>query len=146
MAVTRNKLSPRSVETLSKPGRHSDGDGLYLVVDASGARRWLFMFRWSGKLKEMGLGGFPTVSLAKARSKAQAAREVLDGGENPISERRARDQAAATTFGAFADALVNDLAPQWRNAKHLYQWRTTLKTFAAPLRPLAIEQVTTGTC
>ena len=63
-AVTR--LSARTVATEIKPDRHADGDGLYLVVDASGAKRWLFMFRRQGKLKEMGLGGLSTVALADA--------------------------------------------------------------------------------
>src|SRR5829696_4179148 len=57
MARQVKRLSARSVATLTKPGRHADGDGLYLMVDPSGARRWLFLFRWRGKLKEMGLGG-----------------------------------------------------------------------------------------
>ena len=46
MARETKKLSARTVTTLFKPGRHSDGDGLYLVIDPSGAKRWLFMFRW----------------------------------------------------------------------------------------------------
>ena len=41
-----NKLSARKVETLTEPGRRSDGRNLYLVVDPSGAKRWVFMFRW----------------------------------------------------------------------------------------------------
>ena len=89
MARQTKKLSARSVATLAKPGRHSDGDGLYLVVDPSGAKRWLFLFRWGGKLKEMGLGGLVSVSLAEAREKAAEARRVLAGGKNPIEQRRA---------------------------------------------------------
>ena len=53
MARQVNRLSARTVATLTKPGRHADGAGLYLVVDPSGAKRWLFLFRWSGKLKEI---------------------------------------------------------------------------------------------
>lgn len=70
MARRVRRLAARSVESLKKPGRHADGDGLYLVVDPSGARRWLFMFRWKGKLKEMGLGPVSGVSLADARELA----------------------------------------------------------------------------
>jgi hypothetical protein len=83
MARQVKRLSARAVATLTKPGRHSDGDGLYLVVDASGARRWLFMFRWGGKLKEMGLGGASTVSLSDAREKAADARRIVASGRNP---------------------------------------------------------------
>ena len=53
--------------TLSKPGGHADGNGLCLVVDRSGARRWVFLFRKEGALKEMGFGGVASVTLADAR-------------------------------------------------------------------------------
>ncbi|MCC0808163.1 DUF4102 domain-containing protein [Methylobacterium sp. W2] len=76
MARAVKKLSARTVVTLRATGRHSDGDGLYLIVDASGAKRWLFLFRWQGKLKEMGLGGLTAVSLSDAREKAAAARHT----------------------------------------------------------------------
>ena len=136
MARQVKRLSARSVATLTKPGRHSDGDGLYLVVDASGARRWLFMFRWGGKLKEMGLGGISAVSLSDAREKAGEARRILASGRNPIEARRSAEAAreAGTTFGVFADQLVKDLSAGFRNEKHKWQWATTLRTFAAPLR------------
>jgi len=71
MARAINKLSARKVETVTKEGRHGDGSGLYLYVDASGAKRWLFLFRWDGKLKEMGLGSVSRVSLANARSRCR---------------------------------------------------------------------------
>src|SRR4051795_8754435 len=105
MARQTKRLSARAVATLTKPGRHSDGDGLYLVVDQSGAKRWLFLFRWNGKLKEMGLGGLSTTPLIQARERALDARRVLAGGRNPIDARRAADAArqSAATFGAFAD-------------------------------------------
>ena len=83
MARQTKRLSARSVATLAKPGRHSDGDGLYLVVDPSGAKRWLFLFRWGGKLKEMGLGGLGSVSLAEAREKAAEARRVAGQRQEP---------------------------------------------------------------
>lgn len=78
MALALNRLNARQVATVAKAGRHSDGGGLYLVVDASGARRWLFLFRWkadpsqpgTGKLREMGLGSVRDVSLAAARDAA----------------------------------------------------------------------------
>jgi hypothetical protein len=66
MARQVNKLSARTVATLTKPGRHSDGGGLYLVVERSGSRRWAFLFRQSGRLREMGLGGLNSVPLAMA--------------------------------------------------------------------------------
>ncbi|GEP04827.1 tyrosine-type recombinase/integrase [Methylobacterium oxalidis] len=145
MARSVKKLSARSVATLSKPGRHSDGEGLYLVVDASGAKRWLFLFRWQGKLKEMGLGGLSTVSLADAREKAAEARQTLKAGHNPIEKRRTakEERLAAITFGAFADEVVKSLQNGFRNDKHKAQWTSTLNTYAASLRTMPIEAIGT---
>lgn len=145
MAREVNKLSARSVATLRRPGRHSDGGGLYLLVDPSGARRWLFLFRWQGKLKEMGLGGTGSVSLLDARERAGEARRLVQAGTNPIEARRAAEaaKAAATTFGAFADQLVKNITPGFRNAKHRAQWNSTLKTYAEPLRAKALDEIST---
>src|SRR4051794_37304934 len=107
MAARQSKrLSARAVATLTKPGRHADGDGLYLVVDPSGAKRWVFQSRRAG---EMGLGGLSSVSLVEAREKAADARRLIAAGKNPIAERRkaaARDKAG--TFGEFADDLARE--------------------------------------
>ena len=60
-------------------------------------------------------------------------------------DRRAaeRARAEATTFGAFADLLVKELTPGFRNAKHAAHWSTTLTTYAAPLRPKALDAIGT---
>jgi Arm DNA-binding domain len=81
------------------------------------------LFRWNGKLKEMGLGGLAGVSLADAREKVDEARRVLASGKNPIEVRRAvrAEREAIPTFGAFADALAADLSHGFRNATHRTQ-------------------------
>ncbi|WP_127089050.1 tyrosine-type recombinase/integrase [Aquabacter cavernae] len=145
MARQINKLTARSVAALSKPGRHSDGGGLYLVVEPKGAKRWVFLFRWSGKLKEMGFGGVSAVSLANAREKAATARKVLDAGRNPIEVRKAAasEEAARITFGTFADQLVDDIKSGFRNEKHRWQWKHTLEVYAAKLREVPLDEVST---
>ena len=145
MARATKRLNARSVATISKPGRHADGEGLYLVVDPSGARRWLFLFRWQGKLKEMGLGGISSVSLAEAREKAAEARRIVASGRSPIAERRAASAARQTAipFGIFAESLINDIGSSFRSEKHLGQWRTTLATHAAPLWSRALDEIGT---
>lgn len=55
-----------------KPGMYADGLGLYLKVRAGNSRSWIFRYRTGGKLRNMGLGPFHTVSLAEAREKAEA--------------------------------------------------------------------------
>lgn len=145
MAREMNKLTARGISSLSTPGRHSDGGGLYLIVDKSGAKRWLFMFRWQGKLKEMGLGGLTSVSLGAARELAADARRVIAGGRNPIEARRltSAGDAEVVTFGAFADALLKDIGLEFRNEKHRDQWAYSLETLAAKLRPRALDTIMT---
>lgn len=145
MAREQNKLSARFVQTVTKPGRHSDGGGLYLIVDPSGAKRWLFLFRWGEKLKELGLGGLTAVTLAQAREKATDARRLVKGGTNPIEAKRAAAEAkaAAKTFGEVADDLIASITPGFKNAKHRAQWSSTLNSYGSSLRTLPVTDVTT---
>lgn len=144
MARAAKRLSARTVQTVSEPGLHADGDGLYLSVSKSGAKSWRFIFQWHGKRKEMGLGKLSAVSLADARQAANQARAMVAQDLDPIAVREAeRAKNSNQTFGQFADALVDDLAPGFRNAKHLAQWRMTLKTYAAPLRNKRLDDIDT---
>jgi len=63
-----------------KPGRHSDGGGLYLNVAKGGSKSWMFMWTMSGKRREMGIGLYPAVSLAVVRKKAENFRSVVAEG------------------------------------------------------------------
>jgi hypothetical protein len=55
MARAVHKLTARAAETISEPGRHSDGGGLYLSISAEGRRRWVFLYTWRGRLREADL-------------------------------------------------------------------------------------------
>lgn len=145
MAREINKLTARSVAAVNKPGRHSDGGALYLFVDKTGAKRWVFIFRWQGKITEMGLGGINAVTLAQAREAAAEARKLLQAGRNPIEARRSAEAAAVAkaTFGDFADQLVADIKEGFRNEKHRWQWAHTLEIYAAKLRPVPVDEVNT---
>ncbi|OQP84604.1 integrase [Rhizobium rhizosphaerae] len=143
MALSLNKLSARAVTTIKKPGRHGDGGGLYLVVDKSGARRWVFLYRRDDRLREMGLGGLNSVPLARARELAAEARANLQAGVDPIEAKR-NAPVAVPTFGEEADDFIDAMAPQFRNAKHLDQWKMTLKLYAAPLRAKPVDRITTA--
>jgi hypothetical protein len=67
MARTLNKLSDAAAKAARKPGRHSDGGGLYLNVSPTGTKSWLFIWARDGKRREMGLGAYPAVTLAVSR-------------------------------------------------------------------------------
>ena len=139
-----NRLSALSVRKATKPGRHSDGGGLYLVIDKHGSKRWVFIYRCrrTGRLREMGLGGQLSVSLAIARARALEARGVLAGGRDPIDARKTAG-AGVPTFGELADQVVASLEAGWRNTKHRAQWRMTLGRYAGPLRSKPVHQIGT---
>ena len=100
------RLTARKVQT-AKPGKYSDGNNLYLVVSASGSRKWVLRFTWRGQAKEMGLGSASSVPLVEAREKAASAVRALEAGQNPIAERRRT--GGIPTFGEFADEVVASL-------------------------------------
>ncbi len=89
MAREINRLSARKVQALSEPGRHADGGGLYLVIEPSGSKRWVMLYRMPGRRREMGLGSASAVSLARARELATAARAQIAEGIDPIEARAA---------------------------------------------------------
>ena len=137
-----NKLSAVQATKLKKPGRHSDGGGLYLSIDGEGRRRWVFMYVRGGRRTELGLGGGRDLSLANARSEATELRAVLAKGADPKAERN-REATQVHSFGMCADAYVDAMRPSWRNAKHAQQWAMTLTKYAAPIRDLPVESVGT---
>jgi integrase len=134
-----NRLNARSVASLTECGRHADGGGLYLSISPNGGRRWVFLYRWHGKPTEIGLGSARDVSLARARELAANARAKLAEGSNPKDVRR----SAGASFGECADQLIAAMRPSWRNKKHAAQWEMTLRDYAAPLRRLPVDKVTT---
>ncbi|QRM27376.1 site-specific integrase [Microvirga sp. VF16] len=140
MSKQLHKLSAREVATLTKPGRHSDGGGLYLSISPSRARSWVFMWKVKGKRREMGLGSLRDVPLAKARQRAAVAREMLVEGIDPLV---ARDKPKVMTFGEAADALIESMSSSWRNAKHRAQWKMTLTFYCEPLRSKPVAEVGT---
>lgn len=137
-----NRLSARRVATLTEPGRHADGGNLYLVVDPSGAKRWVFLYRFAGKRREMGLGPLNAVPLLTARERAAEARASVAAGIDPITAKE-RPTAPAKTFGDVAEAYMADRQATWRNEQHRWQWRQTLEKQAADVWAKPVANVTT---
>jgi integrase len=105
----------------------------------------MYRDRATGRLREMGLGPAAVISLQEARQKAVASRKLLWDGVDPLSDKRAKRDAmkAARTFGDYCDEFLDSTLPAYTNEKHKYQWRETLTTLAAPLRPLPLMTITT---
>ncbi|WP_041316978.1 tyrosine-type recombinase/integrase [Hyphomicrobium nitrativorans] len=126
-----HKLNAAKVRTLNVPGRYSDGNGLYLEVAPSGAKRWLLRTVVQGRRRDFGLGSVSTVSLAEARLKAAKYRSIARSGGDPVADRNA--QKGIPTFEHAARAVHNSHRQHWANSKHAAQWLTSLETYAFPL-------------
>jgi integrase len=113
-----------------------------LVVQSSGSRSWMLRYQLNGRRRDMGLGPYPEIGLARAREKAMEARRLVKEGRDPLAERA---RTSALSFKAAAEALIENKRPGWRNAKHAAQWAATLETYAYPkLGPLDVKAVGTG--
>ena len=141
MARMQSKLTDATCRAAKDPGRLSDGGGLYLLVKPTGAKSWVFMWKKDGRRREMGLGTFPAVKLARARTLAAEQRAKVAAGLDPIADRERVDEP---TFGACADQFLAAMEVQWRNPKHRAQWRMTLETYAEPLRGKRVSEIDTN--
>lgn len=138
------ELGPLAVKGLTTAGLHPVGGvaGLMLQVSPTGTRSWLLRVKVGQKRREIGLGAFPGVTLALARQKAQATRDDITKGIDPVAQRAAARQAIVQqqqdekslnwTFKRCAEAYIKAKKPGWRNAKHGTQWENTLDTYAYP--------------
>jgi len=147
-----NQLNVLTVLNLTKAGRYSDGNGLYLNIDQVGNKKWIFRFQLNGKRRNMGLGSFDKKhnSLAIARENALAAKSLVGRGIDPIEHRNTvtkqatensliaeqeairEQQIKSMTFAICANNYIEIMTPQWSNKKHIQQWTNTLTSYAYP--------------
>lgn len=141
MPKVAKELGALAVSRLTEIGMHPVGKvaGLYLQVATRSSRSWILRVKIGDKRREIGLGAYPAVSLKEAQTKAQAERDKIRAGIDPILERREADsrlkaaQALEMTFQDAARAYMTKEAPSWKNPKHGDQWRNTLETYAYPI-------------
>jgi integrase len=139
------RLTERTVQT-AKTGRHSDGDGLQLVVGDNGRKKWVLRYQVRGVRRDRGLGSYPEVGLKEARSKAGADRGLIAKGVDPIDEQRAARKASkpVPTFGDIAQLVIADAQGKSTNAKVRYQWERHLgPVYSGPLLTRPVHQITT---
>lgn len=137
MSALSGKLTKAKIKKLT-PGRHGDGNGLYLVVDPppSTKRRWIVRVTVKGQRNrkgaplrtDFGLGGTDLVTLGEARERALEYRRLAKQGLNP----RFHGKLEVPTFEELAKQVHIDRLPTWKNPKHGQQWINTLKDYAFP--------------
>lgn len=133
--MSGKKLTIRSVASLPS-GRYSDGQGtgLLLRVLESGRRNWLQRLMIRGRRREIGLGGFPAISLAEAREIALANKRIATTGGDPLAEKRKAQNDALKQI-AFEEATIrcrDELAPTWKGKKEAAAFLSSLRTHAFP--------------
>ena len=112
------------------PGRHADGNGLYLFVQPSGTRSWVQRLVIRGRRRELGLGAATLVPLAKAREQALANRMLARSGGDPLSEKR-RVQGVPT-FAEAAQRVLEQKRGGWRGRWHAQNWWRSMERYAFP--------------
>lgn len=111
------KLTDAKLRTMTKPGKHSDGAGLYLERTPAGGQYWRMKYRYGGKEKRLAFGVYPQVSLKAARELCTAARKVLASGADPGEIRKAEKAQAAheavNTLEAVAGQWLAHQSSRW---------------------------------
>ncbi|NCO22303.1 MAG: integrase arm-type DNA-binding domain-containing protein [Rhodobacterales bacterium] len=157
MPKVAEELSALDVKRLAHPGGKRNVlcsvggvPGLYMQLTPNGGRSWVLRVKVGTLRRDIGLGGFPGVTLSQARDKARDARDKIERGIDPVEERKAAKAAlvAAQRRGlTFADAVDKALSAKldaFKNAKHRQQWENTLATYATPdLGKMLVQDITT---
>jgi integrase len=123
------QLTAAKVRSVTEKGRYGDGAGLYLYVTKSGSKSWVQRIVVNGRRRDIGLGGYPTIGLAEARTRAAANRVVVAEARDPVAEKR---RPPKPTFKTAAHQVHQANLPRWRNPKHAAAWIRTLERFAFP--------------
>ncbi|NNC36455.1 MAG: site-specific integrase [Acidimicrobiales bacterium] len=135
-----NKLTVTQARSMSKPGRYSDGGGLYLRVLNSGSKSWTLRLKVNGRDREIGLGPYKDVGLADARVLAERHRTDAKSGIDPLSRKT---EPAEKTFIECVNDFLKTKESGWTNEKHRAQWYMTLNIYAKPLHKLMVSDIKT---
>ncbi len=127
----QNHLSAMRVRSVTEAGRYGDGNGLYLIVDPSEAKRWVLRIVVQGTRRDIGLGGTHSVTLAEAREEAVRLRKIAKQGGDPLAERK-KEKRIVLTFEEAAREVHKEQSATWRNDKHKQQWINTLSVYVFP--------------
>jgi hypothetical protein len=134
-------IAIRNAKPRRKVVKLSDGGGLHLLINPkpTGTKLWRLAYRINRKQKTLSFGIYPTVSLAEARARRDAARKLLANGVDPSVQRKLEKQASVITFKLVAEELVTKMERENRAAATLAKTRWLLEFAYADIgeRPIA---------
>lgn len=138
-------LTEKFCSSVTEVGKYRDNrrQGLFLVVQKTGSKNWgqILHVKDSGEKPELGLGGFPTISLAEARQIASENHALARRGINPKKTRAF--QQTIPSFAELAEEVIQSKRSGWTNDKSEKQWRSTLKMYAFPvIGRLPVSEIT----
>ena len=140
-----SKMTEKKIQSLCREGENGKfcaGDRLYLEIKG-GSHLWAFRWMRDGRSRQMTLGPYPALSLAKAREKAREAHKLVIEGIDPIALRRSQKAANSHTFAECVDRLILKKKSEWKNPKQAKQWRATLERYAfVTIENLPVSQIT----
>src|SRR5215471_237256 len=125
------RLTAKRVDHLHKPGRHPDGDGLYLQITPTGVKSWVLRYERAGRERMLGLGTLRDFSLKEARERARRARQLLADGVDPIDAKRAQRIVPSLTFAQATQAYAKLHEAKWQARRP--QFLTSLRQHAFPV-------------
>ena len=138
MARAIHKLNDLTVRRVTKAGRLADGGNLFLRISGTGGKSWSFKADYKGQRFELGIGPYPAVGLASARSLAAIHRQALAKGIDP---RNVPEESHTPTFAICVDEFLSAKESEWSNAKHRAQWRSTLAVYCKPISTMLIDEI-----
>jgi integrase len=141
MPKIAKELSAIELKRIIKEGLHSVGGvaGLQLQVTPTGVKSWILRVKIGDKRRDIGLGGYPEISLAMARERALEKKELISKGIDPIEEKRAAKarliatQRNTITFDDAADKVHETKSKEFKNEKYKAQWISAIRTYASPI-------------
>ena len=111
-------IQVRNAKPKTAPYKLADGEGMYLLVNAGGAKYWRLKYRYGGKEKVLALGIYPDVRLPEARQRRTEAKAVLAAKRDPGFERKTEKMVAAfRTSNTF-----EGVAREWLEMKRSYRF------------------------
>ena len=121
------------------PGRHADGNTLYLHVRPSGSRAWTQRLVVQGERRDRGLGGYPLVSLADARRVAKDNRRVARAGGDPFAVSAPKE---VPTVRELYEAVIKGRREGWRHRATEAKWRLFFRKYVeGPIGDKPVDKV-----
>ena len=140
-----NRLSSAFVKS-APHGKHSDGQGLWLIKRPDGGAQWVLRISLRGKRREMGLGSANDVSLKEARELASEYRKLAKQGIDPINFRLTEKRALlkpGKSLAEIATAAYEAKKAELKNDGINARWFSPLQLHVLPkLGKISVEDIT----